>query len=230
MKVKVDGKLKKQWDETLGVIQKAKAQGADAFDELWEAVARVVEHDPPLYVIGGYGSPKEFFEDVLQEKERTARRFMRVARYASPHEETKYGTTVLDAALAYIEATTGGELSGPLPIAFERLRIPVVRGGATVRLSLEEATAEEISKAARSVASTRGKPRTRPNPVETTLRKALDGNAATKPTRATVRGETVTFSGVPVASLATFAKLLAGVKIPTPAAPPAPPRKAKTPS
>lgn len=230
VKVKVDGKLKKQWDETLGVIRKAKAQGADAFDELWEAVARVVEHDPPLYVIGGYGSPKEFFEDVLQEKERTARRFMRVARYASPHEEAKYGTTVLDAALAYIEATTGGELSGPLPIAFERLRIPVSRGGNTVRLSLEEATAEEISQAARAVAAKKGKPRAPANPVEQALRKALDDNAATKPARATVRGETVTFSGVPVASLATFAKLLAGVKIPTPAAPPATPRKAKTPS
>jgi len=35
VKVAVDGKLKKRWDETLGVIRKAKGQGAEAFDELW---------------------------------------------------------------------------------------------------------------------------------------------------------------------------------------------------
>lgn len=221
MKVKVDGKLKKQWDETLGVIRRAKGRGAEAFDELWEAVAQVVEHDPPLYVLGGYGSAAEFFVEVLQEKERTAQRFIRVAKYATPTEEAKYGTTVLDAALAYIEATTGGELSGPLPIAFERLRIPVERGGKTVRLPLGEATAEEILQAARAVASSKGKPRSSSNPVEVTLRKALGGNAATRAARATVRGAVVTFSGVSVASIATFVKVLAGVKLPDPAPKPA---------
>lgn len=230
VKVKVDGKLKKQWDQTLGEIRKAKGRGAEAFDELWEAVARVVEHDPPLYVIGGYGSAAEFFEEVLQEKARTARRFMRVAKYASPREETKYGTTLLDAALAYIEATAGGELSGPLPIAFERLRIPVVRGAETVRLPLEEVTAEEITKATRALASKKnGKPRSS-DPVEEQLRKALIGSTATKAVRATVRGGVVTFSGVPVDSLPAFAKLLAGLKLPAPAPGAPKARGAKTPS
>lgn len=215
VKVAVDAKLKKLWDATLAEIRKAKGRGAEAFDDLWEAVAKAVEHDPPLYVLGGYGSAREFFEEVLQEKPRTAYRLMRVAKYASPREEAKYGTTVLDAALGYIEATTGGELSGPLPVAFERLRIPVVRGGETVKLPLEEATAEEISKAARIVAAKKGKARASSDPVEAALRKALAGNASTKAARATVRGGTVTFSGLPVASLVAFAKLLASVKLPS---------------
>jgi hypothetical protein len=214
VKVVVDGKLKKQWDQTLAAIKKAKGQGAEAFDELWEAVAKVVEHDPPLYVIGGFGSSAEFFAQVLQEKERTARRFIRVAKYATPQEEEKYGTTVLDAALAYVEATAGGPLAGPLPIAFERLRIPVSRNGKETRVPLAEATAEEIAKATRAVMATKGKKHAAPNPIEDTLGKALASNAATKAVRATVRGGTATFSGVPVASIPAFAKALAGVKLP----------------
>jgi hypothetical protein len=229
VKVPVDAKLKKLWDATLAEIQKAKGRGAEAFDELWEAVAQVVEHEPPLYVLGGYGSAREFFEEVLQEKARTAQRFMRVAKYATPREEAKYGTTVLDAALAYIEATTGGELSGPLPIAFERLRIPVERGGETVKLPLEEATAEEITKAARAVVSGKGKARTASSPVEAALRKALAGSVATKAARATVRGGRVTFSAVPVASIPAFGKLLAGVKLPAQDPKPAKANKAKKP-
>jgi len=214
VKVVVDGKLKKLWDQTLGAINKAKGQGAEAFDELWEAVARAVEHDPPLYVLGGYASAGEFFVQVLQEKERTARRFMRVAKYASPHEEERYGTTVLDAALGYVEATAGGPLAGPLPIAFERLRIPVTRKGKEVRVPLSEATAEEIVKATRAVAAKKGKTRAAPNPIEEALGKALARNAATNTARATVRAGVATFSGVPVASIASFAKTLAGVKLP----------------
>lgn len=215
VKVLVDGKLKKQWDQTLTAIKKAKGQGAEAFDELWEAVARAVEHDPPLYVLGGYASAAEFFAQVLQEKERTARRFMRVAKYATPAEEEKFGTTVLDAALAYVEATAGGPLAGPLPIAFERLRIPVTRNGKEARVPLSEATAEEIAKATRAVIAKKGKTRAAPNPMEDALGKALAGNTATKAVRATVRGGAATFSGVPVVSIATFAKTLASVKLPS---------------
>ncbi len=214
VKVLVDGKLKKQWDQTLTAIKKAKGQGAEAFDELWEAVARVVEHDPPLYVIGGFGSSAEFFAQVLQEKERTARRFIRVAKYATPQEEEKYGTTLLDAALSYVEATAGGPLAGPLPIAFERLRIPVTRDGKEARVPLSEATAEEIAKATRALLATKGKKRAASNPIEETLGKALASNAATKVVRATVRGGAATFSGVPVASIPAFGKTLASVKLP----------------
>lgn len=214
VKVVVDGRLKGLWDSTLDVIRKAKGQGAEAFDELWEAVARVVEHDPPLYVLGGFGSSGEFFEQVLQEKERTARRFMRVAKYASPHEEAKYGTTVLDAALGFVEATAGGPLSGPLPIAFERLRIPVTRNGKDARVPLEKATAEEIAKATRAVMQKNGKARSAPNPIEEALTKALSAHGETKSVRATVRGGTATFSNVSVASIQAFARALAGAKLP----------------
>jgi hypothetical protein len=225
VKVPVDAKLKQLWDQALAVMQKAKGHGAEAFDELWEAAARAVEHDPPLYVLGGYGSAGEFFEEVLQEKERTARRFMRVAKYATPQEEAKYGTTVLDAAIGYIEATLDVPLKGPLPIAFERLRIPVTRNGKDARVLLEETTAEEIVKATRDVATKKGKARVAPNPIEQTLAKAFGGGAATKGVRSTVRGGVVTFSGVPVASLGAFAKTLAGVKLPAPDAAPKAPKK-----
>lgn len=230
VKVAVDAKLKGQWDKTLAAIEKAKGQGAEAFDELWEAVAAVVEHDPPLYVIGGYGSAAEFFEEVLKEKARTAYRFIRVAKYATPQEEERYGTTVLDAALAYVEATIGKPLSGPLPIAFDRLRIPVTRDGKSTRLSLAEATAEEIAKATRELTTKSGKSTAAPNPVEHALQGAMAGNSSLKTVRASVRGGVATFSKVPVASIPVFGKALAAVKVPVQAGATHDPKKSKTPA
>ena len=105
--VPVDAKLKARWDAALAEVGKAKARGASAFDELYEAVGAIIDHDPPLYVLGGYASVKEFAAEVLGEKARTVQRNVRVARFASPRDEDKYGVTKLDAATRATRASAG---------------------------------------------------------------------------------------------------------------------------
>src|SRR5262245_43169295 len=55
--VAVDPSLKAAWDRIAKRIDAAARGGAELFDELWEAAAEAIEHDPPLYVLGGYKSP-----------------------------------------------------------------------------------------------------------------------------------------------------------------------------
>jgi hypothetical protein len=97
--VKVDPKLKALWDEALATINAAMVRGASAFDEQWEAAGRVVSHEPPLYVLGNHASPAAFFREVLHEEPRTAQRYIRVAKFATPKEEDAYGVQNLDAAI-----------------------------------------------------------------------------------------------------------------------------------
>ncbi len=82
--VRVDPKLKKAYDALVAVIGEASRKEAEDFDRRWEAAAKIVEHEPPLYVLGGYKNADAFFREVMQEEPRNARRFMRVAKYASP--------------------------------------------------------------------------------------------------------------------------------------------------
>jgi hypothetical protein len=86
---------------------------------------------------------------------------VRVAKFASPIEEERYGTTKLDAALAYIEAKLGAPLvHPPLPIALDRLRIPVKHGAGVGSRSctLEEARVEDIVAATRGLRTQKAKP------------------------------------------------------------------------
>ena len=107
VKVPVDASLKAAWDAVAKRLDAAEHSGSEAFDDLWEAAADVVAHEPPLYIFGGYKTAAEFFKERLHTDERTAQRNMRVARYASPAEEERYGSTNLDAALAWLEAKHG---------------------------------------------------------------------------------------------------------------------------
>jgi len=146
VKVAVDPSLKKAWDAVAKRLDAAEHFGSSAFDELWEAAADAVDHEPPLYVFGGYKTAAEFFEQRLHTDARTAQRNIRVARYASPAEEERYGTTNLDAALGWLEAKHG-PLGGRLPVAFDKLRIEV-DGKAT---SFEKLTAAQINAATRAL-------------------------------------------------------------------------------
>ena len=67
-------------------IEEATKRGMSAFDERWEAADAIVSHDPPLYVVGGFRDDAEFYREVMHEDPRPARRWTRVARYASPRD------------------------------------------------------------------------------------------------------------------------------------------------
>jgi len=160
VRVKVDGKLKQLWDEQHKVLEQAKGRGAKAFDVLWEAVDAIVNHDPPLYVVGEYGSAREFFAKELHETERTALRNIRVARYATAAQEERLGVSTLDAAIAFLEAKNGGPL-GKAPIDFDRLKVPVRIDGAMHFRALEHVTVKDIQAATSAMnGAARRKPKT----------------------------------------------------------------------
>lgn len=203
IRVPVDATLKKRWDELKKVIDSAKSRGASDWDALWEAAAAIVEHEPPLFVVGGYKNDREFFDEVLGEKARNAYRNIRVAKFASPREETRYGVAKLDAALAYIEAKIGAPLvEPPLPIAFDRLRI------GKRRLTLENARREDVEAATRELTKKHAEPT---SSAERAAREAFAKHPALKDVRVRVRNGLVTFTSVPAGGMEAFRATLAKV-------------------
>ena len=208
--VKVDAKLKKTYDALVAVIGRSSRTEMEDFDRRWEAAGAIVDHDPPLYVVGGHRNAAEFYRAVMKEEPRTAARYVRVARYASPRDEQTYGVAKLDAALGYIEAKLGKPLAHPpLPVSLDRLRIPTAEGASK---SLESATfAELVAATGKLTSASHKKPKT---PARAALEKALGGVSSLAGVRVSESQGSVSFGQVPLAALARFASALAKVKLP----------------
>ena len=202
--VKVDAKLKALYERSLGAIDDATSRGMSAFDERWEAADAILSHHPPLYVVGGYKDAREFFREVMHEEARTAFRWVRVARYASPREEELFGPTLLDAAISYMEAKYG-PVDGSLPVAFERLKLPITRGGAERKVPLAECSVREVVAATRKLRKPKrgGRHRAADAFVE-----SLGKIASLAGVQVHERAGLVTFANVPVAALDRFAAAL----------------------
>jgi len=202
----IDRALKKRWVGALDRLKSARREGSSAFDELWETVAEIVEHDPPLYLAGGFATTKAFVAEHLKESERTARRLMRVAKFASPHEEARYGVSKLDAALSWLEAKAG-KPRGQIPVDFARLRVPLDEGGT---ISFEEASVLQITAATRKLLRASQRSRTRRPPLVREIVAALG-----KPLRGitvTLRGDKLSLGNIPTKELPALAKVLARAK------------------
>jgi len=206
----VDRSLKKRWGRALTTLESARRQGATAFDELWETVAEIVDHDPPLYLAGGFATTKAFLTKHLKESERTARRLMRVAKFASPNEEARYGVSKLDAALAWLEAKAG-KPRGRLPVDFPKLRVPV-KGGPT--LPFDEATVRDLTAATRELLRA-GKPRKNRPPLVRALATAIakKGKSLDGITVSLTNGK-LTLGNILPDQLAALTKALGSAKLP----------------
>jgi hypothetical protein len=207
--IKVDATLEKQWDAFRKIIEESSRAEKLDFDRRWEAAGAILDHDPPLYVVGGYKNADEFFREYMKEEPRTARRYVRVAKFASTREEETYGLQRLDAALGFIEAKLGKPLAHPpLPIALDKLRIPVGDGTKLVgRASVAEITAAT----SKLTSSSRKKPK---SAARTALEKALAAVASLANVHVSERNGTVTFEGVPLAALGKFGRAIATAKLP----------------
>lgn len=209
---KVDPKLASTWKKFLGTIEDAQSRGAEAFDELWEAVGAVVHHDPPLYVLGGYASASDLFRRLLHVDQRSATRNMLVAQYATPKEEETYGTSNLYAAILYIQAKLG-PLGSSLPVAFDRLKIPVKTGATTKNIAFKDATFTEIEAATRALSGKKSGAASTDR-TEKAIAEVLAKHPAFGGVRFTVQSGLVHVRGIPLASLELFARTLATVKLP----------------
>lgn len=209
---KVDPKLEAAWKKLDHRIHDAQLRGAEAFDELWEAVGEAVHHNPPLYVLGGYKSATDFFERALHTDLRSAQRNIAVAEHATPAQEEQYGESNIAAALAFIEAKLG-KLGKSLPVAFERLKIPVKDGTHVHMVPFPKATVAEIQSATRTLQrKNAGEPVT--DRTEAAIEKVLSKHSAFKNVRFSVRGGLVHVRAIPLASLDLFARVLSEVKLP----------------
>lgn len=224
VEAKVDADAKRKYQALLATIEASRGKESLMFDRLWEAAGEIVARR--WYLVGGYETAEEFFREVMREEPRNAYRFILVARYASPREEEKYGTTKLHAALKLIEKKVGQPIEHPpLPIAFDALRVEV--GGET--LSLAEATTNQIEDAIRALDGTKKLAR---DPVQRALEAALAEVSSLEGVRVAVKNGLATFSGVPVAAFGRFAQLVSRTKPgdSPEGAPAAAPRKAKAPA
>ena len=206
--VKVDAKLKARWDMLSKLVASAQSRGASAFDELYEAVGDIIHHDPPLYVVGGYANVREFAAAVLKEKERTVTRNVRVARFASPRQETDYGVSKIDAALGYLEAKAGKPL-GRVPVDFVSLKIRVTEGKETRLVGFEDASVDQLRAATTALRTRAGTQKTKASPLLRGLRAKLGDGEAFAATEVHEANGALTFVRVPVGALAAFAKMLA---------------------
>jgi hypothetical protein len=200
--VKINPALKREYDRLVAIIDKTTKEEMKDFDARWEAAGAIVDHDPPLFYVGNFKNPADFYRNYMHEEPRNAQRYVRVARFATPMEEELYGITKLDAAIAYIEARIGSKVEHPpLPVAFDLLQIPVGKG----HKSLRDATATEIAAATKAL-SRRG--HTQKHAVHAGIERAISKVASLANVAVTEHGGLLTFKGVPIAALTHFLRAL----------------------
>jgi hypothetical protein len=209
--VPVDPSLKAAWTKLAAQIDGLSKHEASDFDALWEAVDRVVSHDPPLYLFGGFKNATEFFAERLHVDLRTATRNIRVARYASPADEAAYGASNIDAALGFLEAKNG-PLGGTLPVSFARLRIPVPDGRHVKLAAFADLSKAQIQGATRALLDKKS-PAPK-NPARAALEATLGKHMALGKVVVHERAGYATFANVPLASLDLFARALVRTKLP----------------
>ncbi len=202
----VDAALKKAWADELHQLKANERGEMAAWDAMWEAVAAIANHRPPLYLAGGFADFRAFLRAYLpEESERSASRNMRVAQFASPDEEEKYTVTKIANAIDYL-ATKFGPIEGRLPVDFEKLRIPVRIDGARVVKRFVDCNKDQIAAAKRELE--RGRRPTKSPPAVKAVSRAL----AAKPLasiRVSLSGGKLTLSGIELAALPALARALA---------------------
>jgi cell division protein ZapA (FtsZ GTPase activity inhibitor) len=212
----INPSLKKRWDQLSKLITNANREEAADFDRKWEAVADVLFADPPLYLAGGYSTDKDFFERFLRVDRFTGLRRARVARFASPKDIEAFGDTKIDAVLDYLEAKSG-PLKDKLPVDLAALVVPVVIDGKTSRLTLNEATREQIRAATRALRQ-KSAGDTKASPRGSAVLKAI--SRAGLKVDVVVRRNAIDLRSISFEDLVELGRVLA--KLSLPAVPPSP--------
>ncbi len=205
VKVTIDVNLKRLYDEAIDSLEAATAQGAKSWDVRYEAIGEILNHNPPLYMAGGFSTDRAFIAQKLKENRQAVYKNIRVARFANADDIERFTPTRLNLAIAWLEAKAGAPLKGNTPVAFERLRFPFKADGKTVSKSLEDITVAELNLA---LALLKGRESTskKASPVARALAELIK-QSGVKAT-ATVSAKSVTLQ-VPLDGLSKLSGLLA---------------------
>jgi hypothetical protein len=203
--VKVDPVRATRWKKLRAVLESERRKEAGGFDTYWEAVGEIL--DAELYVAGGFETADDFLREVVKEPRRTAIRNIRVARYASPEQEVRYGTAILDAAIGYVEAKLGAPAKGKLPIHFDELRVGAKK--------LADATLKDIQAATKALLGKKGKSKAKPpSPSEQAIVKALARVKPLSEVKVHVSGGMLHLSAIPLHAVGDLIKALRGLDLP----------------
>jgi len=126
--------FKRAWEKALESLARAQARETRDWDALYETLGSILDHDPPLYLAGGFKTAREFLaKRFSDEDERTVRTKVKVARYFTPEDEAKFRLSRLELLVEYKTALAKGKLPPAAKIdpARERVRIPYGTGGST---------------------------------------------------------------------------------------------------
>jgi hypothetical protein len=210
---KPDPKRKARYAALAKSIKASRKDTLSNFDALYEAIAEVLDHE--LFLDGGYRSASQWIEEVVREPTRTVLRNARVAKYATPAEEERYGVAKLDCALDYIEAVAGGATKVRLPVRFDAIKIATTDAdGATKKLSLDEASVRDIEAARkRLTASDEPEKTERRSPAERAIVKALREFASLSSVTVSVSDAKVKLGELPLYALDDLRRALANVKL-----------------
>lgn len=204
----VDPAAKKAYEGLLREIEDADRDAMHGWDRKYEAAGEVLEKK--LFLLSPHGTAAKWCQAMLGgETYRSVLRNVRVARFCSPDDEHKYGTAKLDAVLTYLEAKTHGLKQSGVKVSLSALRIPVSEKGKLRRLSIEQASLQQIRLAARSEQA--GSKNSRRSPLEAAFAKPLSGDGDLKEVSVRVSDGKVHFGSVPLTALARFAKLIRAV-------------------
>jgi hypothetical protein len=190
------------------------ALGEVGYVELWEEVACVLGGHSPLFLAGGFESAEDFLAAELPDETlRSALGHILVARSFSPADAARHGLPFLEEVALYARELVGAAVA-PRAIDLDRLTVPVARKGALPgRKPVREASLAEIRKARRALRTT-GELGLGLAPAEVALRAALAAHAPLAGVSVRAGAHAASFGGVPLASLAAFARALARVELP----------------
>ena len=174
------------------------------WDSYYEAVDEVVSKK--LYVADGYENAKEWLTEHVAETERTALRYARVARLASPDEIAKYTATKIDLALSIRDAKAvadakkkGVELERDpdeaKSIDLAAQRYSVARDGKKSTVDLEAVTTPELRAMLRSFGTRPKGPAPAMSDEATRAKRAFTETAGLESVSVEERDSTVTIRG-----------------------------------
>ncbi|MBL8680867.1 MAG: hypothetical protein JNK05_16930 [Myxococcales bacterium] len=177
----------------LAIARAARLAGARASDLFYETIGRMIETE--AYEDVGYETAEEFCEAECHEPERTVSRKVRVARYATKADWDTYGSTKLDATLAYVEAVRGAPLGPKDRVDFDAVRVVVKKAGKETRVSIAKLDAEAIAAAASALTKKPSK-KPAPSPSEGLLRETFAKTSGLDDAEVSVRDgrATITFA------------------------------------
>ncbi|MDB4927692.1 MAG: hypothetical protein JWM10_176 [Myxococcaceae bacterium] len=204
--------LKRDFERALKALEAASAAESEQWDAKWEAVGAIVDHEPPLFLSGGFRSVKAFSAKHLGSASlETIRTSVRVARHFDAAAEKRHGTAKLAVLLDCLEAAGGALPEAAIDPA--RTRVRVRRGRAFERVPFATLTFDELRAAARLA---RGKAGQRRNPPAlAAVRQQLADHGFEK---LSVRGTAARYDvlGIAYEDAAAVHRALAKVKLPKP--------------